>query len=78
MHQAHQRHKLQIMKQKDEGPESKKMELDLSSDFESSDIETLSLEEAFNEGLEVFQNKLEALSKENITLLQKNLADLST
>ena len=54
------------------------MELDLSNDFESSDLETLSLEEAFNEGLNVFQTKLEALSKENITLLQKNLADLST
>ena len=30
------------------------MELDLSSDFQSSEIETLSLEEAFNEGLDVF------------------------
>ena len=78
MHQAHQRHKLQIIKQKDEGPESKKMELDLSSDFESSEIETLSLEEAFNEGLNVFQSKLESLSKESLTLLQKNLANLST
>ena len=78
MHQAHQRHKLQIMKQKDEGPESKKMELDLSSDFESSEIETLSLEEAFNKGLNVFQSKLDSLSKESLTLLQKNLADLST
>ena len=78
MHQAHQRHKLQIMKQKDEGPESKKMELDLSSDFESSDIETLSLEEAFNEGFDMFQSKLETLSPESLTLLQKNLADLST
>jgi hypothetical protein len=54
------------------------MELDLSSDFESSDIETLSLEEAFNEGPCVFQTKLETLSKENIALLQKNLAELAT
>ena len=54
------------------------MELDLNSDFESSEIETLSLEEAFNEGLNVFQSKLESLSKESLTLLQKNLADLST
>ena len=54
------------------------MDLDSSNAFESSDVKTLSLEEAFNEGLEVFQNKLETLSKENITLLQKNLADLST
>ena len=30
------------------------MELDSSNDFESSDVETLSLEEAFNEGLDVF------------------------
>ena len=54
------------------------MDLDLSNDFGTSDAETLSLEEACNEGLDVFQNKLETLSKENITLLQKNLADLST
>ena len=54
------------------------MDLNLSNDFGTSDAETLSLEEAFNEGLDVFQNKLETLSKENITLLQKNLADLST
>ena len=54
------------------------MELDLSNDFESSDLETLSLEEAFNEGLNVFQTKLETLSKENMTMLQKNLADPST
>lgn len=30
------------------------MELDLSNDFESSDAETPILEEAFNEGLNVF------------------------
>ena len=54
------------------------MDLDLSNDFGTSHVETLSLEEAFNKGLDVFQNKLEALSKENITLLQKNLAGLST
>jgi len=54
------------------------MELDLSTDSESSYIETLSLEEAFNEGLNMFQSKLETLPKEHITLLQKNLADLST
>jgi hypothetical protein len=54
------------------------MDLDSSNDFGTSHVETLSQEEAFNEGLDVFQNKLETLSKENITLLQKNLADLST
>tara|TARA_B100001059_G_scaffold219590_1_gene240805 strand:- start:174 stop:338 length:165 start_codon:yes stop_codon:yes gene_type:complete len=54
------------------------MDLDSSNDFGTSDAETLSLEEAFNEGLNVFQSKLESLSKESLTLLQKNLADLST
>ena len=54
------------------------MELDLGSDFESSGIETLSLEEAFNEGFDMFQSKLETLSPESLTLLQKKLADLST
>ena len=54
------------------------MELDLGSDFESSGIETLSLEEAFNEGFDMFQSKLETLSPESQTLLQKKLADLST
>ena len=75
MHQAHQTLESEG---EVERLREKKMELDLSNDFESSDIETLSLEEAFNEGLNVFQTKLETLSKENITLLQKNLADLST
>jgi len=54
------------------------MELDLSIDSKSSNIETISLEEAFNEGLTVFQSKLETLSKEHIALLKKNLANLST
>ena len=52
------------------------MELDLSIDSKSSNIETISLEEAFNDGLTVFQSKLETISKENIALLKKNLLNV--
>ena len=37
------------------------MDLDSSNDFGTSHVETLSLEEAFNEGLDVSQNKLDDL-----------------